>query len=120
LARAESDFRVISIVLQSPAPPFDAVCFHAQQGAEKCLKALLTFLGVTFGRTHDLPKLAALLPPGSPLPETLGDLSELADAAVSARYPDDLSCMMPPPQNAWRSRPSMRAASLKRNCAAWA
>ena len=34
--------------------PFDTVCFHCQQAAEKYLKCLLTCLGIQAPRTHDL------------------------------------------------------------------
>ncbi len=77
--------------LPAPDAPFDTVCFHAEQAAEKYLKALLTFLGVPFGKTHDLPELLLLLPDDSSISVAVGDLSGLADAAVAARYPDDLS-----------------------------
>lgn len=89
MRRAESDFRNIELVLPAADAPFDTVCFHAQQAAEKYLKALLTYYGVPFGRTHDLPELLRLLPSDSALPQTVGDLSELADAAVLARSPSD-------------------------------
>jgi hypothetical protein len=38
-------------------PCFDAVCFHAQQCAEKFLKARLTADGITFAKTHSLTAL---------------------------------------------------------------
>ena len=34
--------------------PTDSICFHAQQCAEKYLKALLTFQGIDFTKTHDI------------------------------------------------------------------
>jgi len=37
--------------------PWDTVCFHAQQAAEKMLKAFLVFRGVEPERTHDLVAL---------------------------------------------------------------
>lgn len=40
--------------------PFDTVCFHCQQAAEKYLKCLLTCLGIHAPRTHDLRALAVL------------------------------------------------------------
>ena len=36
-------------------------CFHAQQAAEKALKAVLISLGTTFDFTHDLSYLAELV-----------------------------------------------------------
>jgi len=90
IAKAESDLRNVELVLPADDAPFDTVCFHAQQAAEKHLKALLTFLGVQFRRTHDLSELVLLLPADSSLPAAVGDLSALTDAAVAVRYPDDL------------------------------
>ncbi len=43
--------------------PYDTVCFHAQQCAEKYLKALLAFRGIPFPKIHDLVELLLLLPP---------------------------------------------------------
>lgn len=89
IRKAENDLRNIEIVLPEEDAPFDTVCFHAQQAAEKYLKALLTFLGVAFPKTHDLPELLLLLPDDSRVPSSVGDLSDVADAAVSVRYPGD-------------------------------
>ena len=85
--KAENDFRNIVLVLPVEHAPFDTVCFHAQQGAEKYIKALLTALGIPFGRTHDLPELLTLLPDSCLVVQEVGDLTELTDSAVSARYP---------------------------------
>ena len=85
--KAENDFRKIVLVLPDERAPFDTVCFHAQQGAEKYLKALLTAFGIPFGRTHDLPELLTLLPDSCAVVREVGDLTELTDSAVSARYP---------------------------------
>jgi len=90
IRKAESDFKNIELVLPAPDAPFDTVCFHAQQAAEKYLKALLTFFGIPFGRIHDLPELVLFMPDDCPVRDIVGDLSDLTDAAVSARYPDDL------------------------------
>ena len=40
---------------------FDSVCFHAQQCAEKYLKARLQDLGIIVPKTHDLTQLLELL-----------------------------------------------------------
>jgi HEPN domain-containing protein len=42
--------------------PFDTVCFHAQQCAEKYLKALLVSRSIPFPKTHDLRILMQLVP----------------------------------------------------------
>jgi len=42
--------------------PFDTVCFHAQQCAEKYLKALLVYESIKFPKNHDLRIMIQLLP----------------------------------------------------------
>jgi HEPN domain-containing protein len=89
IAKAENDFRNIELVLPAKDAPFDTVCFHAEQAAEKYIKSLLTYHGIAFGKIHDLPELLLLLPETSRVPSKVGDLSELADAAIMSRYPGD-------------------------------
>jgi HEPN domain-containing protein len=53
--KAESDLKNARIVLGAGEEcPADTVAFHAQQCAEKYLKALLVFEGIDFPKTHDL------------------------------------------------------------------
>jgi HEPN domain-containing protein len=77
LRRAESDFSAVETALHS-GTALDVACFHAQQGAEKYLKAYLITRGVDFPFTHNLARLlvlcrehdsafAALLPLGDAL-----------------------------------------------------
>lgn len=70
--KAENDLRNIELVLPAEDAPFDTVCFHAQQAAEKYLKALLTVHGRPFGKTHDLFQLLSLLPLGLAVPALVG------------------------------------------------
>src|SRR4051812_27606130 len=44
-------------------PNYDAACFHAQQCAEKYLKARLQKAGLAFKKTHDLVNLLNLILP---------------------------------------------------------
>ena len=57
--------------------PADVVCFHAQQVAEKHIKALLAFRGLDFPKTHDLEALARRLPNGMRSSLRAIDLAEL-------------------------------------------
>ena len=72
------------------SPNYDAICFHAQQCAEKYLKARLTEADIEFGKVHDLVALLDLVlakqPDWSVLSE---DLAYLSDFTVSYRYPGD-------------------------------
>lgn len=69
-------------------PPRGAA-FHAQQAAEKALKAALIAAGLDAPRTHDLDHLRSLLPAGWRIHRTHADLARLSDHAVETRYPDD-------------------------------
>jgi HEPN domain-containing protein len=70
------------------APNYDGACFHAQQCAEKYLKALLQDNGIAFGKTHDLLILYKPLLPIDPSWATMhDDLDKLTAYAVDFRYP---------------------------------
>lgn len=58
IAKAEGDHGTATRETQvTRNPNYDAVCFHAQQCAEKYLKARLQEMGISFGKTHDLSVL---------------------------------------------------------------
>ena len=88
--KAEHDLEAASRIMAiEEGCPFDTVCFHCQQAAEKYLKCLLTYLGIQAPRTHDLKALAALLPLEQPFPVPVEDLAELNPYSVDIRYADD-------------------------------
>lgn len=63
-------------------------CFHAQQCAEKALKALLVHQGIPFPRTHVLELLLDLVQTdGTDSPVSVDDLLRLTQYAVETRYP---------------------------------
>ena len=65
----------------------DMVCFHAQQAAEKSLKALLALKDVEYPWRHDPGELVELIRAHYPSLELPGDeLLELSPYAVEARY----------------------------------
>lgn len=65
-----------------------SACFHAQQAAEKVVKALLTRNGRSFDKTHDLGALLALAEgDAAGIAAAYPDLEELTPFAVSGRYP---------------------------------
>lgn len=73
-----------------PPPPgilLEQLCFHAQQAAEKALKAILVAHGATVPRTHNLRTLLDLLPPEISIPPDIQAAVGLSDYAVASRYP---------------------------------
>jgi len=87
--KAEEDLLGIRHLMAGVPVPWSLVCFHAQQAAEKYLKAFLVSHGFDPERTHDL---AALIHACERFDSSLGalrdDCSALTDYAVDARYPD--------------------------------
>jgi HEPN domain-containing protein len=86
--KAEGDFITARRELRArKAPNYDAACFHAQQCAEKYLKARLQEEGIAFSRTHDLATLLDLLLPVEPSWAVMrSDLDRLTSFAVEFRY----------------------------------
>lgn len=91
IQKAEGDFATMRREAKAKRNPnYDAICFHAQQCAEKYLKARLTEADIQFGKAHDLVALLdevlAVQPDWEVFRE---DLAYLSDFAVSFRYPDE-------------------------------
>lgn len=74
----------------SDHPNWDGVCFHAQQCAEKYLKARLCEAGIPFGKIHDLVQLMhAVIVVEPAWKEFQRHLAYLSEFAVTYRYPGD-------------------------------
>ena len=90
LAKAATDLLVCEQLLGHGAVFHEAVAFHAQQAAEKSLKALLVVRQVEFPKTHDIERLLDLVAVGDgPLAEALADVAELTPYGVEYRYPGE-------------------------------
>lgn len=91
VGKAEGDFAVMERESRARRnPSHDAVCFHAQQCAEKYLKARLAEAGIGFAKVHDLVALLDQVVAVEPTWEmSRVDLAFLSDFAVSYRYPGD-------------------------------
>src|SRR6184192_957596 len=87
--KAEGDFATAQREIRArKSPNYDSACFHAQQCAEKYLKARLQEAGVAFPHTHDLVALLKLALPLEPLWAGLSDSARrLSHHAVKTRYP---------------------------------
>ena len=89
LRYAKEDLRTAETLLRQPHAPPRHACWHAQQAAEKALKAALIFLQIDFPRTHDLNILRNLVPGSWQLKAGPPDLASLSEWAVEARYPGE-------------------------------
>lgn len=91
ICKAEGDYATAARELRATeSPNYDAACFHAEQCAEKLMKALLIHLGVTPPHTHDLATLDRLLAPVCPSWSWRAEeLRLLTRAAVDFRYPGE-------------------------------
>ena len=90
VAKAANDLLSADNNLRAKDVPFDVVCFHCQQAAEKLLKAFLVLGGHPAPRTHDLLLLLEDVLRVSPAADVLRDrLALLMPYAVEIRYPDE-------------------------------
>jgi HEPN domain-containing protein len=90
LSKAEEDLLVAQELMERDRLSYNPVGFHAQQAAEKFLKALLTRQGVAFPRTHDVSIILLLAEQCSPgIGEALRDAYHLTPYGVDVRYPGD-------------------------------
>ena len=91
IAKAEGDLYAADLLLAQgiEGPPW-IVAFHAQQGAEKYLKCLLSWESIPFPRVHDIGELVELLPPSKRPDLPIPLLSALSEHAVASRYPGDV------------------------------
>jgi len=90
LEKAQHDLVAVDALSAANDPPWDIVVFHAQQAAEKFLKALLVSRGHQPPKIHDLTRLLALCVTYAPeLAIFLDDCKFLSPLAVRSRYPGD-------------------------------
>ena len=86
---AQADMTVASLIDDERIAP-EIVAFHAQQAAEKVLRAMLVLRQVDFPRTHSIGALLAMCEQaGYTDAQELIDASSLTRYAVTTRYPGD-------------------------------
>jgi HEPN domain-containing protein len=85
---ARADLAMASIDLPIHAT-YEILCFHAQQAAEKSIKAVLVHLGIDFPYTHNIQIATALLPPELQSVPVFEEAEALSPYAVLARYPSE-------------------------------
>jgi HEPN domain-containing protein len=89
ILKAEEDFAVMMTLARPRKKPlWSPLCFHAQQCAEKYLKARLNEASIQYFKTHDLEQLLNQVMPIEPLWAAFRpSLKQLSDSAVLPRYP---------------------------------
>ena len=91
LDKAEEDLGVAKLLVSKKGGFFGSVAFHAQQAAEKFLKAFLVHHQIEFVKTHDLESLLELVARvDSQLAKGLQDVVSLNPYGVEIRYPGDI------------------------------
>ena len=87
---ADEDLKLASCALASNMNgPYRLIAFHAQQCAEKCIKAFLIYQNVDFPYTHNIRRLLKLCGKYATWAETLVEAEELTPYAITARYPGE-------------------------------
>jgi HEPN domain-containing protein len=90
LAHAKSDLRITQICRSDSGVLPNQTVFHAQQAAEKAIKAVLLEHKIRFPRTHDLGELIVLIQQHAMMwPFAPDEVEALSPFAVETRYPDD-------------------------------
>lgn len=88
LSYARADLAVCYVAMERTEISPEIACFHAQQYAEKSLKALLLTKKVPFPRTHVIEFLLDLLSTaGVAVPDQVDEALTLTQYAVQTRYP---------------------------------
>jgi len=86
LERAQADLSACVVLISAGLAP--EALFHAQQCAEKAMKAILTWHQVSFKKTHDLDELKhACLPLAGDIAAELAGIERLSQYAWRFRYP---------------------------------
>lgn len=89
IKKADRDLEVSKRELKLSNPYTDIICFHAQQAAEKYMKAYLIWLDIEFQKTHDIEDLVILAgKKDSSILELKDSGAELSSFAVEIRYPE--------------------------------
>lgn len=90
MRKAEGDLRAAEHLLALEQQDYFTAAFHAQQAAEKFLKAFLVRHQVLFGKTHDIHELVELAAkPDASLKRELASAKSLTPFGVEFRYPGE-------------------------------
>ena len=90
--KAKTDLKAAKILLENfekgdEELDLETIMFHLQQSAEKLLKALLSYNGIHFTKTHDIEKLLKELKDNNiKILSESEELIELSEYGVEGRY----------------------------------
>ena len=88
LRHADEDLRLAQHAFKiKSAVPYKLIAYHAQQCAEKSLKAYLVYKHIDFPYTHNISVLLEMLPPEAEWSSDLWNAGVLSPYAVTAGYP---------------------------------
>jgi len=91
LDKARKDLAAGAVLLKEEFEDYENVGFHAQQAAEKFIKAFLVRHQIEFPKSHDIALLRQLVARVDPrLAEKLATADALTPYGVEFRYPGDL------------------------------
>jgi len=100
LAFAEEDIRLAEHAMKLKSNvPSRLIAFHAQQCAEKYLKAYLVYRNVDFPYTHNIRRLLDLCAEHADWVDNISDAKELTPYAITARYPGEDEVVTPAEAN---------------------
>ena len=91
LIHGDEDLRLATyaMTLQAAEPPYRLIAYHAQQCAEKYLKAFLVYCSVDFPYTHNISILLELCNDHADWPSELQEAEQLTLYSVTTRYPGE-------------------------------
>lgn len=103
IEKAKNDLLNADNNLAAKQIPYDTVCFHCQQAAEKLLKGFLVAHDIEYPITHNLFVILEKILEYDPTPDSLRQsLAILNPYSVEVRYPGD--AWMPTPEDAKEAR----------------
>jgi HEPN domain-containing protein len=87
IEKASIDWEIIVLMRSNNYRPYGGMCFHCQQYLEKLLKAKLLDCGIVPPWTHDLVKLAEMLPHSENSVKIAKKAALFQTYGVDIRYP---------------------------------
>jgi len=115
LRKAEGDLRAAEHLLELEQEDYFVAAFHAQQAAEKFLKALLVRYQIPFPKTHDIQHLLDLVSAAEPsLKQDLASAVTLTPFGVEFRYPGEQITSSAMAHEAVREARMVKEAALRR------